>query len=540
MRKFFGLFVFIALASSCAQVLSPDGGAIDKTPPKILSYSPDSAATNFTSKKIVIHFNEFVALKDLQNQLIVSPPLNHDPDVTIRKKDIVIEISDTLLPNTTYTISFGNAIVDIAEGNILENFRYIFSTGPVIDSLHVAGKITNAATLLGEKGILVMLYNTKEDSVPLKKRPYYFTKTKEDGSFIINNIKAGQFKIFALDDKNSNYLFDNSDERIAFSDSLVTVSKNLDSLKLKLFKEEPRKQFRLKASQPGVGRFTFIYALPLKNPQVSFHPDLFSNVELFKELSVTGDTLDFWFNALSADSLTFFIKDEATHVNDTIAMQLIKPAEKSRTGRGGASDARKLQFKPNVQAGQVFDLGKNLMFMSNNPIKSINEKNFILLRGRDTLKTAFRLSENKRLLTSNYVFLEDSSYSLFIKPGAVTDCFGQNNDTIKSSFKIQSLNNYGTLKVKLTGIPSGNYLLQLVDGKDAIVREIKINSVSSAQFDLLSPGTYRLKLIADENKNGKWDTGNYLQHKQPEKIIYYAQQVKMRSGWDMDVEWVFK
>ncbi|HET6989830.1 MAG TPA: Ig-like domain-containing protein, partial [Bacteroidia bacterium] len=154
MRKFFlrrspfGLFaIFIALASSCAQILSPDGGAKDRTPPKVTSYTPDSAATNFTGKKIVLHFNEFVQLKDLQNQLIVSPPLNHDPDVTIRKKDIVIELKDTLLPNTTYTISFGNSISDITENNVLDNFRYVFSTGPVIDSLHLSGKIVNASTL---------------------------------------------------------------------------------------------------------------------------------------------------------------------------------------------------------------------------------------------------------------------------------------------------------------------------------------------------------------------------------------------------------
>lgn len=540
MRRIFFLVIFIALASSCAQILSPDGGAKDSTPPKVISYTPDSAATNFTGKKIVIHFNEYVQLKDLQNQLVVSPPLFVDPEITIRKKDIVIEFKDTLRANTTYTISFGNSISDITEGNVLDNFRYIFSTGPVIDSLQCSGRIVNASTLAGEKGILVILYDKLEDSVPLKKRPYYFTKTKEDGSFLMTNLKAGKYKIFALNDKNSNYLFDNKEEQIAFSDELLNLIENKDSLNLKLFREDPTKQSLIKGAQLAMGRFAFAYALPLKNPQVSFRPELPATMEMWKEVSVTGDSLHFWINAVSLDSLTFFIKDEATHVNDSITLQLIKSEEKNIHRRGGSTDARKLKFVSNVVSGQLFDYGKQLMFTSSNPVKNFNPKLFILLRGKDTLKTDLQLSDNKRLITSNYVFLEDSLYSLFVKPGAVTDWFGQKNDTIKISFKIKEARNYGTLNVKLTGIPSGNYILQLVNGQDALVREIKLSTANTAKFELLDPGTYRLKLIADENKNGKWDTGNYLQHKQPEKIIYYAQQVKMRAGWDMDVEWVFK
>ena len=539
MRKIFSFGIFIVLASSCAQILSPDGGAKDQMPPKVISYTPDSAATNFTSKKIVIHFNEFIQFKDLQNQLIVSPAMNTDPEVTIRKKDIVIEIKDTLLPNTTYTISFGNAISDITEGNVLDNFRYIFSTGPFIDSLHVSGKIISASTLTGEKGILVMLYAAKGDSVPLKKRPYYFTKTKEDGTFLMTNLSPGIYKAFALDDKNSNYLFDNPEEKIAFPDQLLDLSKSKDSLDMKLFKEEPVKQTRQKATQVAMGRFSFVYAMPLKNPRISFRPELPAAMEMIKEISVTGDSLDFWFNTVSLDSLTFFIKDEATHLNDSITFALIMPGEKNKHGKG-TDDPRKLQFSSNVNTGQLFDIGKNLFFKSNNPIKTFNPKFFILLHGKDSLKTDFTLSDNKRLLTCNYTFLEDSTYSLFVKPGAVTDWFGQKNDTVKASFKIQESRYYGTLNVKLTGIPSGNYLLQLVSGQDAVVREIKLSAIAAAKFDLLAPGTYRLKLISDENKDGKWNTGNYLQHKQPEKIIYYAQQVKMRSGWDMDVEWVFK
>ena len=540
MHKFFAVIIFVLLAASCAQVLTPDGGTKDYIPPHVVGYEPDSAATNFTGNKIVLHFDEYVQLKDLNNQLIISPPLNNDPDVIIRKRDIVITLNDTLLQNTTYTISFGNAIRDITEENVLDNFRYVFSTGPVIDSLRISGKIVNASTLSGEKGILVMLYANTGDSVPLKERPYYFAKTRDDGSFTMTNLKAGKYKLIALDDKNSNYIFDNAAERIAFSNELIDLRTNNDSINLKIFKEDPAKQSRIKAQQYAAGRFSFSYTLSLKDPQVTFSPELPAGMELFKEVSVTGDSIDFWFNPVLLDSLTFFVRDAATSLNDSVTQMMVKPGDKSKRIRTGASDPRKLAINPNVASGQLFDLGKPLLITTNNPLKVFNPKDFILLKGKDTLKVEPTLSANKRLINFNYTFAEDSSYSLFVKPNAVTDWFGQKNDTIKVSFKIRESRYYGTLNVKLPGLPAGNYLLRLVNDKDMIIREIKISDVAAAKFELLPPGSYRLKLIADENKNGKWDSGNYLQHKQPERVIYYVNPVKMRSGWDMDVEWIFK
>jgi uncharacterized protein (DUF2141 family) len=540
MRKLLPLFIFIVLASSCAQVLTPDGGPKDMIPPHVVGYTPDSAATNFTGNKIVLRFDEYIQLKDLNNQLIISPQLKNDPDVVIRRKEIVITLNDTLLPNTTYSISFGNAIRDITEENVLDNFRYVFSTGPTIDSLRLSGKVVNASTLSGEKGMLVMLYANTGDSVPMKQRPYYFAKTRDDGSFVMTNLRAGKYKLVALDDKNSNYLFDNAAERIAFSSDLIDLTNNNDTINLKIFKEDASKQERIKALQYAPGRFLFSYAASLKDPQVSFVPALPAGMEMFKEVSVTGDSIDFWIHPVLLDSVMFVIRDAATNLNDSVTLMLVKTFEKSKRGRGASNDPRTLVMNPNVANGQLFDLGKSLVITTNNPLKIFNPKDFILLKGKDTLKTDLALSANKRLITFNYTFEEDSAYSLFIKPGAVTDWFGQKNDTIKVNFKMREARYYGTLVVKLAGLPAGNYLLRVVNDKDMIVRETKISGATTATFEVLPPGTYRLKLIADENKNGVWDSGNYLQHKQPERVIYYINPVKMRSGWDMDVEWIFK
>lgn len=536
MRKLLPVLVLISFAASCAQVLMPGGGPKDTTPPKVADYEPDSAATNFKGNKIIIRFNEYVTLSDLNNQLVISPPVNTTPDVTIRKKEVVVEFHDTLQDNTTYTISFGNAIRDITEGNVLENFRYVFSTGSVIDSLEISGKVVNASTLGPEKGIFVMLYRATDDSVPLKQKPYYFAKTKPDGTFRMTNLQAGTYKAFALDDKNSNYLYDNSEERIAFADNLITLSNDYDSLNLRLFKEEPSKMKRGKVTQLAKGRYVIYYSKPFAHPHVSI-PGLPPNAELFQEVNPTGDSINIWISNFAPDSFAFQVEDQRAIV-DSIPVVYQKPTKSGRGG-GAPKEALKLQLTTNAAPGALFDLGKALIIASNNPLKNFNANDFILLKGKDTLRSTVTLSENKRALTFDYQFEEDSSYSFFIRPGAATDIFGQKSDTLKGSFKIQSSRYYGTLNVKLQGLPAGNYLLYLVTEKDAVVRQMKLSDFTQAKFDMLPPGQYRLKLVNDANGNGKWDTGNYLQHRQPERVIYYISPLKMRAGWDMDIEWKF-
>lgn len=530
--------MLLLFAASCAQILTPGGGPKDTTPPHVVDYSPDSAAKNFTGKRIVLRFDEYVQLTDINNQLIVSPPMNTPPDVTIRKKEIIIDLNDSLLPNTTYTISFGNAISDITEKNVLDNFRYVFSTGSVIDSLKISGSVVNASSLGAEKGIYVMLYKTNGDSVPLKQKPYYFTKTRADGSFLFTNLKAGNYKLFALDDKNSNYVYDNTEERVAFADQPINLTQDLDSVNLRLFKEQPTKQKLVKGSQIGTGKFLFVYALPMKHPKITA-PHLPPSSEMYSEYSTNGDSINVWINNLTADSVLFQVEDSRAII-DSVKIIVAKTTNRHGRGTSSTDESHKLKLAANSNSGGLFDLGKPLIITASNPLKSFNAKDFILMKGKDTLKTDISLSENKRFLSFTYKFEEDSIYTLFVKPGAAVDCFNQKNDTLKSKFKIQKADYYGTLSIKLTGLPAGNYQLQLLNEKGEAVREMKVAGEPSVKFEMLPPGQYSLKLIADTNKNEKWDTGNYLAHVQPEKVIFYAGLLKMRSGWDMDVEWIFK
>ena len=241
-------------------MVTPSGGEKDIDAPKVVKYVPDSASLNFRSKSIAVFFDEFIKLNDLNNQLIISPPLENIPDIKVKNKSLIIDFDkkEVLKPNSTYTINFGKALQDIHEGNFNENFKYIFSTGSFIDTLMLKGKIENALDHKTEKGVLVMLYTDFSDSVIYKKKPVYFAKTKEDGTFQIENIRKDNYKLFALKDANANYLYDSEAESVGFMDSLIDVSKKRIFL-IDVFQEPVKKVFLKKTINSSFGKIIFVF-----------------------------------------------------------------------------------------------------------------------------------------------------------------------------------------------------------------------------------------------------------------------------------------
>ncbi|MCK5170734.1 MAG: Ig-like domain-containing protein, partial [Bacteroidales bacterium] len=215
------LLISAMFFSGCAKIVAPTGGPKDEEHPLIVEIDPPDKTVNFDSKKISITFNEFIQLKDLNNNLIISPPVEEKPDIKVKGKALVIEFAEELKDSTTYNIYFGNSVQDYNEGNPIENFQYVLSTGSYIDSLSIKGQVINSFNLLPEEGVFVMLYKDSEDSVPIKQIPDYISKTNEEGYFRINNIRENQYKLFCLRDLNKNYLFDLPSEEIAYTDSLI-------------------------------------------------------------------------------------------------------------------------------------------------------------------------------------------------------------------------------------------------------------------------------------------------------------------------------
>jgi uncharacterized protein (DUF2141 family) len=536
-----GYIALILLLTTCARVITPNGGAKDTSPPRAVKYMPDSAAIQVSGKRIVIRFNEYIVLNGITEQLLVSPPLTIPPEVTIRSKDLVIDIRDTLRPNTTYTVSFGNAIRDITENNIADNFKYVFSTGSTIDSLHIQGRVTNAATLNPEKAVLVFLYATNADSAPYLLRPYYFAKTLEDGSFEINNLRAGNYKVVAVKDRNGNYQYDGLEEQIAFRDSMLTVDRHRDSIQLYLFQEnESKKQIR-QVTQSIPGKISLALTQCIQKLSVAIEPSFSDTVKLFQEYNQRGDTLILWLNKNSGDSVSLIVKD-GEQPFDTARIQLVDPKVKRILSRGGQEDTRALLIAASVQPAQRADLYQPLHIRASIPIDTFHLSGIILLKGKDTLRLQPRVdSINRHILELPVVFQEDSSYTLIVKPGSITDWFGQKSkDTLLIPFTVRNTEDYGNLNFSLPGLREGDYLLQLFDEKGKKIEERIIRNGDMQVFNHLLPGQYGVHLITDRNANQMYDTGSYLEHRQPEKIRIYGGAIRVRAGWDTDVEWKFK
>src|ERR1035437_9973576 len=363
------ILVFLFLISSCAQVVAPGGGKKDITPPRAVKYAPDSAQLNFKSRSIEITFDEFIHLQDLNNQLIVSPPLQNTPDVTVKNKKVLIEFNkkDSLKPNTTYCISFGNAIQDLDENNPIDNFRYIFSTGTYIDSLTIKGKVENAFDHKTEKGILVMLYSDLRDSVVYKKLPEYFSKTKEDGSFQINNIRKGKYKIVALKDGNANYKYDGETESIGFSDALVDPSEK-KSIAIELFQEPPKKVFLKKHFHNSYGKIVLIFNQGSDSIKVTnLSKDLKGTQELF-DYSKNRDTLTYWIANYQKDSIKLQVSN-GNKILDTVAFKMIKKDDALNSKR----TPLKLLVVSSSKGNMNFDLNADLGLIFSQPVSSIQE-----------------------------------------------------------------------------------------------------------------------------------------------------------------------
>lgn len=560
----------ILLLASCAQVVSPGGGAKDTTPPRVIQYIPDSASLNFKARSIALFFDEYIQLQDLNNQLIISPPMNKTPEIKVKNKTVLIDFDkdEVLKPNTTYCFSFGNAIQDNNEGNPKENFKYIFSTGTFIDSLIVRGKVENAFNHKTEKGILVMLYSDLSDSVIYNKLPDYFAKTKEDGSFQINNIRTGKYKAYALKDANANYKYDGESESIGFVDTLIDASAKQNIL-IELFQEPAKKLFLKKYMYYSYGKITFIFNKSADSIRINPINHTFNNNDVILDYSTNRDSLTYWIKNYDKDSLILQVNN-GNIVLDTIELKMLKKEDALKSNR----NPLRLSLLNSPNGNQGFDLNVGIKLYVSNPLgnwKQEQELIFtedsvpykiispLMLRYSPSNRSQLRLGYwgcNKEMEDPNnagVIILSEecffspklkpnSKYHLFIPPGTFTDIFGLTNDTLKIDFKTREEKYYGTVKLKIN-LPTVkdssklNYIVQLLDDKESLVRESSISNGEIINYEYLYPQKYKLKIIVDENLNGKWDSGDLLKKQQPEKVIYYSELITIRSNWDMDLEW---
>lgn len=515
--------VFLAIIFiSCAKRGSITGGEKDIYPPKVLQTSPANFSTHFDKKELIIQFDEYVKLKDVNKQLIVSPPLKHRLDITPYNatKQIYIRFRDTLLPNTTYSLNFGQSIEDNNEGNKLQGYRYVFSTGSYIDSLSISGYIKDALDKDTESFVSVMLYDVNQefnDSLVYKNNPRYITNTLDSlTTFTLENLKEGEYLLVALKDKNNNNRFDPKQDKIAFNSTLISIPTD-ENFKLELFKEIPT--FRpVRAFEASKNKLIFAYEGQAEQTEIVLHNEQ-ERLETITTKVQGKDSLAVWYKPVEADSLNLKV------YNDTITRDFIVKLKEKKL------DTLLLSMK----ASKRLNFRDNLNYTSTTPLVAFDKTKFELIT-KDSL--AVDLDYKYDTWTQNLELIfdkeEKQKYFLTLYPGAVTDFFGKVNDTIKTDLSTAEYSNYGNLKITLQNVKEFPVIVQLTDDKGKVVVEYYSSEENVVEFLYLDPALYNMRIIYDANQNKIWDTGNYLQKIQPEKVICFPEKIDIRANWDVE------
>lgn len=519
----FLMFIGVALVQ-CGRRGTLTGGPKDIDPPVLLKAEPENMSINFKAKKIRLYFDEYIKLQDVQEQLIVSPPLKYLPDITPQggaSKYVEIKIKDTLRENTTYTFNFGQSVQDNNEGNPSRFLTYVFSTGDYIDSLQISGVVKDAFNKKADEFISVMLYELDTaytDSTVFKRPPNYITNTLDSTViFRLNNLKEGNYALFALKDASKNNIFDQNSDKIGFLKDTISLPTDSTYL-LTLFKEIPNYATAV-PSFAAKNKIIFGYFGGDETVAITPLTTLPDTVNTLIKKQYQKDSIDFWFTPFEFDSLVFTVANMKQKVIDTFTVKSRKVELDS------------LILTPNQRGSLTFNdtfhiAGTTpLVATDSTKIKMINKDSLDV-----ALQTQLDTIANK--VDFNFPLEPNENYSLELLPGAITDFFGETNDTLTYSLSTQSFADYGNLTINVQGAVSYPIIVQLTDGDGKVKLEIYAEKEQPFEFNNLEPATYLIRVIEDRNANRKWDTGNFLKNLQPEKVRYYPEEIEIRANWE--------
>ena len=523
--------VLLLLWVACARVGSPTGGEQDKIPPKVVRTIPPNESVNFSGNRIRIYFDEFITLKDVRKQLIISPPLAYFPEITPSgnaSKYINIKILDTLKPHTTYTLNFGRSIQDNNEGNPLSFYTYTFSTGNTIDSLTLKGNIKDALLPKGDHFVNVMLYELGEkfsDSIVYKQRPTYVVNTLDSlSSFELTHLKAGKYKLVAMKDKDNNYLFDPKTDKIGFHATPITIP-NDSTYTLSLFKEVPH----TKATRPflsGEQRISIGYQGEKDSIHIQPLPPYPADWKYVIEKEPAKDTLWLWYHPKVQDSLRLIVKTPHTSDTTKVSMRKIKP--------------EKWKLTPEFKG--ISPTEEEIILASNMPIHAFDKEAIKFMMAKDSTEVGFEpiFTPNTSQISFKVKVKEGEKY-LFKAFSAFENFFGQKSDTLQESFSAKKAEDFGALKLTFKDSVPLPFIIELTDkeAKKVLYEQYVEQSSPSYSFPFLKAGNYRLRVIEDHNGNKKWDTGNFLRHLQPEPIRYFAKEIELRANWEVTQDITF-
>lgn len=595
--RWIALVSVIIAMYACASMGTPDGGPEDYDPPKFVRSTPEPNAINYNKKKVTIEFDEFIKLEKASEKVIISPPQAEAPEVRASGKKVIVQFQDSIKQDITYTIDFGDAIVDNNANNPLGQFAFAFSSGNTVDTMAVSGTVLNAENLEPIKGIQVGLHKNLNDSAFVKLPFDRISRTDSRGRFTIRGVAPGKYRIYALMDGNQNFFFDSKTEQVAWSNSLIvpsmepavrqdTVWNALDTAKidtiktvnytrflpdnimLRAFKEENDFQYLQKSERPKTNQFSIYFSA--KNKELPAVKGLdFDEQKLIVEANSRKDSLLYWITdtvLCERDTLTLQLDYWATDTlkqlvpkTDTLRFvnkiprerrlamreEEMKKKEKERKKRARKGDTLSVETKflgINVDAPSSLDLNRNITVSFDEPITSIDTAAIHMTHKVDTVWQDIPfLFVADTVAPRRYEILADwkpgDEYRLNIDSLAFQGVYGLRTDKVEKSLKVKTLEDYGTLYLNITGA-GPHAIVQLLNSSDAVIRQQPVTDKGTCDFYFLQPSTkYYIRLFNDSNNNGKWDTGSYEQKFQAEEVYYSPKVWEMKANFEFEENW---
>ncbi|HEX2968005.1 MAG TPA: Ig-like domain-containing domain [Bacteroidales bacterium] len=591
-RQFAFLVIFMII-SACAKIGTLSGGLKDRIPPKVIETNPADGAVNFHGNRLIINFDEYVVLDNINDKFMVSPPMKKKPRVYTRGQSVRVDYEDKLRDSTTYTFYFMDAIKDLNEGNILPNYKIAVSTGAFIDSLSLTGNVYLSPGLNAPEASYVLLYSNPEDTAVVKLFPDYLTRIDETGYFRIDNIRQGRYSLYALKDDNNSKNYDRPDELFGFSDSIINITPENNflppepdtvilptTLQKKKTPPAPVRVTKTTASATAKpeeaeipvkqGQYSILMYAPLKTKRYLANTSRSKSYKLTYILSIPPDTMAFDFQIMDVaddkyfiektpahDTITVWLKDSITYSRPTLRTIVRYPFTDSLGIDIYKQDTVSMRFTAprEPKAGKkktMLSLKNNIPPAGMKPGTDIIFKTETPLMPPDTSKIRlFELGEKKRL-NLPYKFVIDSSSAermtleaslkegkqyLFVADSAsISDIYGEHIDSIGIKFSVREATTYSKLELDISN-SGGRCIVQLMDNTEKIIAESIIAGDGKLVFSFLDKGVYRLRAISDTDGDGKWTTGDFFKKRQPESVTYFFKEIEIPEGWDANEKW---
>ena len=580
-------FAWIVIVSSCANQGMPTGGPRDSIPPVLVGTHPNYKALNYKGDEVRLTFDEFIIPDQVSEVLVVSPPLEERLTILTKSKTLIVRFNEDLRDSVTYSLDFKNSIVDNNERNPYESLRFLFSSGDRLDTLRVAGKVIKGSNLEPVENTLVLLHENLHDSAVYTVQPDYIAKTDEEGLYLFDNIAEGEYHLFSFNDLNNDLRYNEGAEEIAFHDTLVvpsaeyhaeadTVATGADSLLiaghihflpepiyLRQFTEKIFEQYLKTSKRDSRYQATFVFNEPVSD---TFNIQLVDTIVpdwYVLEPNQKFDSLTMWIadTTLAAKEniqmeLSYYQLDSLSRLylhKDTVDMQFAEREEDSRRARKRGRDEEEEGPPPVPQfnwttnlSSTGFDLNKDILFTSPHPVKYLDSTAISLFLAEDTLKTplSFKFVQDSvmwRTYRISFPWESETSYTLEIDSAACINIYGISSRKLSNTFKTRPEDYYGTINLELTSVEN-QVLVQLLENNDeeTVLQEKKVKENGTVVFEYLAPEKYKVKVIYDENGDGKWNTGSYQDRIQPERVAYINEVIKVRSNWDNNLSWDLK